>query len=191
MKLEDVDDDFLERTQSKLTPLAELAEFAKSVTTTQNRNHEAKDCGSRSKKTKRLGEEEAVGGNPSSKEISVASKSKNEPKRATKKVKRTHKEGWPLEKDSPEGGESSTATPILEGKMVSHPHKDEQIMVLLDNKAKVVYSGLRRTDEDGLIAIGRIRSSGKIKWKAGAFENGELPVAPSSPVACFEAGFRS
>ena len=119
--------------------------------------------------------EEADDANLSRINIPDVPESEHELKRV-KKSKHVHKEEALLKKDSPVVDKSSTPAPILEGKMVSHPHKDEEIMVLLDNTAKVVYSGLKRTDEDGLIVIGRIRSSGKIKWKADAFENGESRV---------------
>jgi hypothetical protein len=188
VRLADVDDAFLERTQSKATPLAGLAELAKSVATTKKRNCEAKDGGSREKKIKRPVEAETGTGDPPSKDNADVGTSKKERKRA-KKAKRKHEEVTLLSTDTPAVEELSPPTPSLEGKMISHPHKDEQIMVLLDRKGKVVYSGLRRTDDDGLIVIGKIRSSGKIKWKADAFENGELRVAPVNIVACFEAGF--
>ena len=191
VRLEDVDDAFLERTRSKGTPLAGLAELANSVTTTKKRSREAMDGGSRDKKTKRQDGEETGEGDPSSKDKSDGGKSKKERKRG-KKTKRKHEEVALLRNDTPEVDELSPPTPTatLEGKMIPHPHKDEQIMVLLDRKGKVVYSGLKRTDDDGLIVIGKIRSSGKIKWKADAFENCELRVALVNKVACFEAGFR-
>lgn len=170
--LEDVDDAFLERTQSKATPLAGLAELANSVTRTKKRKREVADGGSRDKKTKRPDEKEIGEGDPSRKDKSDGGASKKEKKRA-KKAKRKHEEIKLPRKDAPELDEVSPTTPNLEGKMIPHPHKDEQIMVLLDRKGKVVYSGLRRTDDDGLIVIGKIRSSGKIKLNADAFENCE------------------
>lgn len=189
VRLEDVDDAFLERTQSKATPLSGLAELANSVTRNKKRNREAMDGGSRDRKTKRPDEDETGEDDPSSKGKPDGGSSKKERKRG-KKAKRKHEDETLLTERTPEVDEQSPPTPNLEGKMIPHPHKDEQIMVLLDRKGKVVYSGLRRTDDDGLIVIGKIRSSGKIKWKADAFENCKLHVARVKKAACFEAGFR-
>jgi ABC-type molybdate transport system ATPase subunit len=98
--------------------------------------------------------------------------SKKEKKQA-KKAKRARKEEADVDNASPEE-EDVSSTPVLEGQMVTNPNKDEQVMVLVDKKKKIVYSSTRKTEDGDMIAIGKLRSSGKIKWQADAFANGEL-----------------
>jgi hypothetical protein len=175
VKLEALDDDFLARTQSHATPLAGIAELAKSVTIKRDIERTKDEHHQISKKPKIIETEGVADTAPLEEDKSSAQhhagSGKGDRKKA-KKAKRAREERSTAKMDS-SGGESSYS-PVLEGQMVSHPDKDEQLMVLIDKTKKVVYSALRKTDCGDLKAIGRLRSSGKIKWNSDAFENGEL-----------------
>lgn len=172
VKLEALDDDFLARTQCNATPLASIAELARSVTIKRNRERNEEEDHQKMTKKPKIMEAEDVANTVPRGEDANAGSSKNDRKK-TKKAKRAHK-GTSAEKVDSADVEITSDSPVLEGRMVPHPDKDEQIMVLLDNRKKVVYSALRKTDCGDLIAVGRLRSSGKIKWNSDAFDTGEL-----------------
>lgn len=57
----------------------------------------------------------------------------------------------------------------LSGKMVKHPTKKEDLMILLNDETKAVYSALDRQDDGNMIKIGHMRQDGTIKWLEEAF----------------------
>jgi hypothetical protein len=168
VKLEALDDDFLTRTQCTAMPLASMAELAKSVTIKRNRESHKEEHVRTLKKPNRS-EMEGVADTAPHVEDTHSGSSKKDRKKAKKATKRARKEASAEKIDSSDV-ESLSYSPVLEGQMVSHPDKDEQIMVLVEKSKKVVYSAFRKTDCGDRIAIGRLRSSGKIKWNSDAFQ---------------------
>jgi hypothetical protein len=65
----------------------------------------------------------------------------------------------------------SNKDPELEGRMVAHPEKaDEKIMVLIEKGRKVVYSAMKRTEDGDMVQVGQLDEVGRIVWFKGALE---------------------
>ena len=61
--------------------------------------------------------------------------------------------------------------PELEGRMVAHPEKaDEKIMVLIEKGRKLVYSAMNRTEDGDMVQVGKLDEVGRIVWFKGALE---------------------
>jgi hypothetical protein len=98
---------------------------------------------------------------PETKDAVVKAKKKDE--RASKKTK---VESPPVE--SPP--EDEAPVQHLEGRMVPHPTKDgEQVMLLVDPDKNIAYSALKRTEAGDVIVLGTVNADKSISWKENAF----------------------
>jgi hypothetical protein len=192
VKLEDVDDDFLARTLSTATPLSELAELARINSVRQ----ESTQPFLKKKRKLQLQEETQPRSSdghtsdiegyqtevcqPNCDEYPVKHDPKSTKKRKKDKKKKDksalqEKESLVVSDDQENNAVNSN--PILEGKMVPLPSKPEdQILVLLDQKSKKVYSAFKRTEEGEPIEIGTIDCIGHIQWQPQAFDDGTFIV---------------
>lgn len=65
----------------------------------------------------------------------------------------------------------------LEGRMVPHPMKHtEQVMLLVDPNKRIAYSALKRTEEGDRIVLGTVNEDKSISWKENAFGTCTSPL---------------
>ena len=61
----------------------------------------------------------------------------------------------------------------MEGRMVPHPNKHgQEIMILVDTDKKIAFSAIARTDEGNMIVLGTVNTDRSIFWREDAFPEG-------------------
>jgi len=127
VQLEELDNDFLERTQSQQAEGSGLSELA---------------------------------------QLAGKDESRAAKKKAKKKRKKKIKEECHVGEENDE--KVSASSNVLEGKMVLHPTKGEDFMILVDGTTKSVYSAFDRADDGNMIKIGEMHQDGHVEWMEGA-----------------------
>ena len=144
------DEEFLKRTEASQVDsgLAKISQLAASTMTTARAEHtcltEASNEGNVGESSKR----------PALTDDSITVKSH----------KRKREDDSTAESDS----SSEEEPPSLEGRMVSHPHKSEEVMVLIDSKRRLVYDAMKRTASGNYLRVGSL-VNGDICWNSSAF----------------------
>ena len=100
---------------------------------------------------------------------------KDEP--VAKKVKRQRKSDSNIEKpqtrESPSQEEEEDPVKPLEGRMVPHPNKHgQQIMILVNVDERIAFSALARTEDGDMIELGTVNTDRSISWRDDAFLKG-------------------
>jgi len=147
------DDEFLQRTDTSTQIDAGLAKISQLAAVTK--------IAAPTKQETVAAENDTPAGGRS--ENAAAKAGGNDTSSDTKSHKRKREE-----EDSSDGRAEEEPT-SLEGRMVPHPHKSsEQVMVLVDSKRSIVYSAMDRTSSGDYIRIGAV-VNGDICWDDGAF----------------------